>query len=167
MKKLFILMIILIQYNGCSDTGTAPVPDPTISLLPESVTISNNSHTEITVNISNFTQEIFAISMQLNFDTDILSFDENSGFSVGDFFSQKEIILVRQVDNNIHFSISLMQGAPPIKGTGTLCKFALHGVAIGNCILSINETELFFYDTAGNPKGIANLQIGSSSISVN
>lgn len=166
MKKIFILIILLIQINSCSDKSTEPVSDPELSFSPEEVTMSNNTQTAVTVNIADISKDIFAISMRLNFDDNVLSFDENSGCSVGDFFGQDAIHLVKVSESNIHLSISLTQGASPIKGTGAICTLTFQCIATGNCMLTINEDELIFYDAAGSAIEIANLSIGSSSISV-
>ncbi len=166
MKKIFILVFLIFQLNSCSDKGTESTPDPKLSFSPENVTISNNSQTEITLNISDIVTNIFALSLQLNYDTNILLFDENTGFSVGDFFGQNEISLIKVNEDNIHLSISLTQGSSSIKGTGALCTLSFKGISVGNSTLSINEDELIFYDVTGNSITIAGLTVVPSSINV-
>ena len=151
MKKVFIITIILFQILSCSDNGTEPTqPNQKISFSPEQITFSNGDNTEISLTVSDLRTEIFALSFQINYNADILSFDEITGFSAGDFFSQNEISFIKVKEDNIHISFSLTQGTASLKGSGALGTFTFNGIAVGNCTLSINEDELVFYDKFGN-----------------
>lgn len=165
MKKIIILVFLLLQVNSCTDSGTEAPGDPKISFSPQEIAISNQGQTEISLKISDFKAEIFALSMQLTYDGDIVSIDE-AGFSSGDFFGENGISLIKVTEDNIHLSLSLTQGMTSLKGSGTLCKFSVKGITNGNCTLSVDENELVFYDSAGNPVEIEDLSTVSSSINV-
>jgi hypothetical protein len=167
MKKIIILTLIFTLILSCSDSGTGPEQgDPTISFSPETISFSNGTQTEISLEVSDLITEIFAISLQLNYDAVILSFNEITGFSAGDFFGQNEISFIKVNEGKIHMSFSLTQGSQSLKGSGTLGTFTFSGITVGNCTLAIDESELVFYDESGNSFEISDLIITSTSISV-
>jgi len=164
MKNILIFAVLAAQILSCSNGNGPDQTDPKLSFSPEEISVSTGNQTDISIEVSDFKTEIFAISMQLNYDALILSIDETAGFSAGDFFGQNEISLIKTNGNKIHLSISLTQGTAPAKGSGTLGTFTL--IAAGNCSLSIAETELFFYDESGNSVEISNLETASTLIRV-
>ena len=166
MKNILICAVLVVQILSCSNGNGPEQADPKLSFSPEEISVSTGSQTDISIKVSDFKTEIFAISMQLNYDARILSIDESAGFSAGDFFGQNEISLIKTNGNKIHLSISLTQGTASAKGSGTLGTFTLNGIAAGNCFLSIAETELVFYDESGNSVEISNLETASTLIKV-
>jgi len=164
MKDIFIYIIFSLYIVSCSTEPTQN--DPRINFSSENFSFSTGNQMEVALKITDLQTKIFALSLQINFDADLLSFDENTGFINGDFFGEDQINLIKASENLIHLSISLTQGMSTRKGDGTLGTFKFTGIAVGNCELSIDESELVFYDGSGNPLKITNLMVGSSSISV-
>ena len=104
--------------------------------------------------------------MRLIYDAQMLSFDDNNGFSSGDFFKQDEISLVVNNTGYIHLSLSLTQGTEPVKGDGSLAVFTFSCTATGNTQLIIDESELFFYDELGNTIAITDLTVEPIAVSI-
>jgi len=166
MKNILICAILAAQILSCSTGSDPDQSDPKLSFSKKVVSLSNGSTKDISLKLNDFTTKIFALSMQLPFDPDIISINESTGFSVGDFFDQNEISLLKIEGNTIHLSISLTQGTAPVKGSGVLGTFTLNGIAVGNCVLTIDEDELIFYDESGDAIEIEDLELGLTTIKV-
>jgi len=166
MKKIIFLAFILFEIFACSET-TGPQAEPKISFSPQNVTMVNGAATEISLEISGLSTEIFALSFQIKYDAAILSFNENSGFTAGDFFEQNEISLIKVNGDKIHVSLSLTRSIQSLKGSGNLGTFIFSGISVGNSSIELDESELVFYDTSGNPIEIADLSTIPASMQVN
>ena len=89
---------------------------------------------------------------------------KGGAYDIG-FFKQDEISLVMDNSGHIHLSLSLTQGTEPVKGDGSLATFTISGIATGNTQITIDESELFFYDELGNSIVIEDLTIEPLDIS--
>lgn len=166
MRKILIFALIALGMFSCSD-GTEPAQaNPKIAFSPENVAFPNGGTTEISLVISDLSTGVFALSFQINFDSEILSFDENTGFSAGDFFGNNGISFIKVNMDNIYISFTLKQGTAPLKGSGSLGTFIFSGISVGNCIIELNKSELIFYDASGNSIDIAGIMTVPTSISV-
>jgi len=168
MKNILAFVCIFALTYSCSDKGTEPdIQDPMLSFMPDVITIASGNQTETDLAISDLQNEVFAISLQISFDPDIISFDETGLFTAGDFFSQSAITFIKAVYDKLFLTISSVQGSAPVEGSGMLGTIRFTAEASGSCALNINTSDLKFYDDVGNTIEIANLSIDQAEIFVN
>lgn len=165
MKTFIIAALICVQITSCSKS-TGSKSDPSLYFDPPDITISNGAQTAVTLNVADLDVKIFAVSMRLNYDPQMLSFDQNSGFVLGDLFDQNEISLVINNEGHIHVSLSLVQGTDPFKRDGSLATFTFGGMVAGTTQINIDQNELFFYDQSGNSLEMADLTVEVLAVSV-
>lgn len=167
MKKLMILFLASVVMINCSDSGTEPESsNPSLSFSPEAATLTRGGQVQISLNLSNIETNIFGISLQIEYESAVASFDENNGFTAGDFFNQDAIQFVKESANKIYLTMSMIQGNAPVNGNGILGILTFAGVAAGQFDLEIDESALNFYDESGGSIAVSGLTLLSSQVTV-
>ncbi len=139
---------VLDNCNVCDD-------DPTndcalIHLTPISQSIMVGESAVVTIEIDELSDPIFAISMEINYQTSILAFDDSSGFVVGDFFGADHIVFITEESSIIYLTITLLQGEELIHGSGSIGNFTFTGLAVGTSNIQIPIDRLHFFNDSGN-----------------
>ena len=137
-----------------------------INLTPHDTTIGVNETVDVEMDFKGLSDSIFAISMQVIYDNSILSFDDSTGYNLGDFFDDV-ISFINEDSSSIYFSITLMQGATMVDGSGKIISFEFQGIAPGSSEIEVLSSDTQFYDAQGNEVSISNLEFSSSEINVN
>jgi len=167
MKKLVVIFSVTLILLNCSDKkGTGVDSNPVISFSPPIIQLETGEQGQISLDFHDFNADIFAVSMQISCDSSIASFNESTDFTSGDFFGQDAVIFVRNENDTIYLTLSLIQGTTPVKGSGTLANFNFTGNSAGSTTLIPSENQLYFYDEDGNDIEILNLTIESAAIEV-
>ena len=162
-RYLKLILPTVIFLTGC---GTEPEAVPTLSFSPEKLTISVDVTGDLTLKIKDFEDPVFGVSMCVAYDSALVSFDNENGFTVGDFFGSEVVTFAQAEPSMIHLSVVLQQGEEAVDGSGSLGVLTLEGEAAGSGSLEILTSELYFYDEAGNTLTIADLEIESATVTV-
>jgi hypothetical protein len=139
---------VLDNCNVCDDD---PANDcALIHLTPISQSIMVGESAIVTIEIDELSDPIFSISMEINYQTSILAFDDSSGFVVGDFFGADHIVFITEESSIIYLTITLLQGEELIHGSGSIGNLTFTGLAAGTCNIQIPIDGLHFFDDSGN-----------------
>jgi len=165
--KYIVFILCLILISGCSNDSTEPEEQqPVLFFSESSTTITVGEQTNLSLEIEDFTESVFGVSFQVQYDSSIISFNESSGLSSGDFFGQDAIIFVKDNNSNIHITISQIQGQNVVSGSGVFNTFTFNGKSFGNCTIQITPEDLHFYDINGNIIELQDLEFKSAIINV-
>ncbi len=147
-----------------SNTVSALTLVSTLALISGVDSISVGQTIGMNLQIIDFIQPVFGISMQIEFDPTILSVVDSIGFEYSDFFGSEVVTFAQAEYDAIYLTVSLIQGQPEVYGSGNLGQLTFSGISAGSTEVLIIPSELNFYDSAGEIISIDNLQILSSTI---
>ena len=156
---LFICLLI-ISCDEESDDSLA------FKLDPEFQTISINNEASISLDVQNLSQPIFAMSMQVNYSSSILSFNDLTGFSVGGFFGSQNEVFVEEENSTIYIAMSIQQGNSEVDGSGTIGTLIFKGSSTGTTEIEISLSDLHFFDSGGNEISVGDFEIVPAMITV-
>ena len=156
---LFICLLI-ISCDEESDDSLA------FKLDPEFQTISINNEASISLDVQNLSQPIFAISMQVNYSSSILSFNDLTGFSVGGFFGSQNVVFVEEENSIIYIAMSIQQGNSEVDGSGTIVTLTFKGSSTGTSEIELSLSDLHFFDSGGNEISVGDFEIVPAMITV-
>jgi len=165
--KYIIFVFCLILISGCSNDSTEPEElQPALFFSQSYTSITVGGQANLSLEIQNLTESVFGVSFQMQYDSSIVSFNESSGMSSGDFFGQDAIVFVKDNDTNIHITIAQIQGQSEVSGSGIFSTFTFIGKLTGNCTIEIIPEDLHFYDVNGNIVELQDLAFESATIIV-
>ena len=156
---LFICLLI-ISCDEESDDSLA------FKLDPEFQTISINNEASISLNVQNLTQPIFAMTMQVNYSSSILSFNDLTGFSVGGFFGSQNVVFVEEENSIIYIAMTIQQGNSEVDGSGTIVTLTFKGSSTGTSEIELSLSDLHFFDSGGNEISVGDFEIVPAMITV-
>lgn len=164
MKYFIWLPVFLMMFLiGCDKE---PAPSPAIQILPGTATLSVGQAREFSINFQHFPTPIFGVSMRIQYESQVLSFTDSTGFMAGDFFGSDVITLAVGDSGTIYLACTLTQGQPGQSGSGELGTLSFTSLATGTSVVAIHPTELVFYDAAGDIVLIPDLEMATSEIIV-
>jgi len=164
MKVLYIFFLILCVFMFTCDSGTDPEEENTIQFAPEKLTVASGEDMEISLEMKNLESTIFAMSMHIEYDRNVVSCDDSNGLQSGDFFGNEAICFIKAKYSVIYITITRIQGSEPVSESGKLCSLKFTGCQSGICDLNI--ATLFCYDSAGNEVN-ADIKTTPGTITVN
>lgn len=164
--KYNLLISSIIFLFSCQESIDPQPADPIIFLSPNNNSITIGEQKEISLQIQNFSKSIFGISLQIDYDNSVVTFNDAVDMVVGDFFDLNAISFVRNNDSRIHLSFTQIQGQNEVNGSGVLCKLTFKGNSAGVSTIQLLQSKLFFYDVAGNKIDISNLKYDDATINV-
>ena len=135
-------------------------------LDPEFQTISINNEASISLDVQNLSQPIFAMSMQVNYSSSILSFNDLTGFSVGGFFGSQNVVFVEEENSTIYIAMSIQQGNSEVDGSGTIVTLTFKGSSTGTSEIELSLSDLHFFDSGGNEISVGDFEIVPAMITV-
>ena len=121
-----------------------------IHFTPISQSINIGESAVLVIEIDELSDPIFAISMEINYQTSILAFDDSSGFVAGDFFGADHIVFITEESSIIYLTVTLLQGEELIHGSGSIGNFTFTGLTAGTSNIQIPIHGLHFFDDSGN-----------------
>ena len=121
-----------------------------IHFTPISQSINIGESAVLVIEIDELSDPIFAISMEINYQTSILAFDDSSGFVAGDFFGVDHIVFITEESSIIYLTVTLLQGEELIHGSGSIGNFTFTGLTAGTSNIQIPIHGLHFFDDSGN-----------------
>ncbi|MCH7614031.1 MAG: hypothetical protein IIB45_11825 [Candidatus Marinimicrobia bacterium] len=163
MKKYSYLFLLMILFNSCDKESE---PDPRILFRPETLTLSTGQSGELSIKIEDFRVRIFGVTMRIMYDPHVVTFSDSAGFAMGNFFGDDIVSFIEEKDSVIHIALTLTQGQSEERGSGKLGALTFTGNSPGSSAIEIIPTELVFYDSDGDEVAIPELEIESSTISV-
>lgn len=168
MKYLIYIPLLVVFLFGCSEKSTEPKSSSgvVVSFSADSVQIEVGEETYIRLKLNLSNLSIFGISMRMDYNPDIVSFDDLTDFVVGDYFGTEIVSFVKSEENSIHLSISLTQGEDKVGGSGDLGILMFTGLSQGVSDIEIVPSELNFFDSDGSNITIPSLVIDNAVISV-
>lgn len=166
MRQVASIILILILFTACPKKSTNPEPNIYVSLAPQTLTLNTGETGAMSINLEVFGESIFAVSLQLTYDSSIVSFSTADGLELGDFFGSDIISLLEADENIIHLALTLTQGQTEQSGSGVLGTLRFRGASQGSSPIVITPTELHFYNSAGTEVINPNLDIETGSITV-
>ena len=163
--RIAILFICLLMIN-CGELTEELDDSLAFKLEPEFQTISMNNEASISLNVQNLTQPIFAMTMQVNYSSSILSFNDLTGFSVGGFFGSQNVVFVVEENSIIYIAMSIQQGNSEVDGSGTIVTLTFKGSSTGTSEIELSLSDLHFFDSAGNEMSVGDFEIVPAMITV-
>lgn len=153
---------------GCSKNPVKEVtpPAPRFSLSPDVVNIGIGGNGEVRVLIENIPRPLFAISFQLEYNSDVVVFDDSLGVEKGDYFSRDAMLFVRSDGSRIRLTLTTVQGSAIPTTSGWLCSLKFNAHSRGRSPLRLPLDELRFYDSEGEIIRFEGMEIGSGLIVV-
>ena len=157
---LFIFLLVM-SCEDLKEDGTLA-----FKLEPAFQTMPINNEASLSINVQNLSQPIFAISMQVNYSSSVLSFNDLTGFSDGGFFGNQNVVFVNEDNSIIYIAMSIQQGNSEIDGSGTICTLTFKGNATGSSEIDISLSDLHFFDSDGNEISVGEFEIETAMITV-
>lgn len=148
MKKILLIVAIALIF-GCDDNGTEPKNENlTLSISPSETTMLVDNTISLEVQIENVSN-LFAVSMEIVFDEDLLSLPDNPT-TIGDFWSDNTVDLTINDPDRLNITIGLQKSSEidGLNGSGTLFAFELTALTIGEADILIRNLHLL--DENGN-----------------
>ena len=142
-------------------------PDPTLILETQGTAISTNDSLDISLKLNDNETPIFGIYLKIDYDSLFLSFDDESGFSTGNYFGENKITFVHEENNSIFLTNTLIQGEPRKSGSGLIGTFTFLPKLGGTTEIKIDEQQLEFYDEIGEIIEIEKIQTNHFTVEVN
>lgn len=153
-------------FSDYSNIVNATTLISTLEITPLDAQIEVNSNFNQIISLKDFEYPIFGISFRVMYDDSIISVNDSTGFSIGDFFGNNSISFAKVDSSKIFITISLTQGSNKKTGSGELCRYLSTGLAVGQTFINIQNDELFFYDEYGNTISTPDFRIIFSKVTV-
>ena len=167
MRFLTFIITKIVLFIGCSDNSQEPeVTVPTLTLIPDTLSIILGQEGDLTIQIKDFDVSIFGISMRIAYDSSSVSFSKSTGFAPDDFFGSDIVAFVQEESSLIFLTVILKQGQQEVSGTGRLRKLTFIGKSLGSGTIEIISSELIFFDSDGNEVIIPGLEIEIATVTV-
>lgn len=169
MKYCMYILLFVVVFFGCSEKSTEPKSSSesaSISFSADSVSIGIGEEVDLQLQLSLSGRTIFGISMRVDYNQDIVIFNDSTDFEAGDFFGTEIVSFVQSEENTIYLSISLTQGENQVGGSGDLGTFTFTGLSQGVSDIEIVSSELVFYNSDGDIITITDQDIDNAVISV-
>ena len=163
MKTGRYILLSLILLISCEEE-TAPLI-PTLSFIPESISIDIGSVGELTLQIKNLDVPIFGISLRIAYNSTGVSFTRSTELGDGYFSGSETVSFIKDTSSAIHMATTLTSGEG-VSGSGILYTLEFQGESQGSHLVEILPNFLFFYDSSGSKVTIPNLSINSATINV-
>ena len=136
------------------------------NLEPSFQTIGMESEASLNIELQRLKVPIFGITMQVNYDASILSFNDTTGFSAGEFFDNQEIVFVNEEASTIYMGFSIQQGGSDVSGSGTICTLIFKGKSAGTSEIAISLSNIHYFDSNGNEISIGDFELVNAMITV-
>jgi hypothetical protein len=165
----FLICLVSILFYGCGGKAS----NPETSAIPKLLLTLDNSSKSIgqTVNLSlefqDMQDSVFGISLQLDYDNSIVTFDDSTGITPGDFLGNNILQFARDVDSSVHISLTKLRGQAGSSGSGAIATLTFIASNTGNFVFGIESANINLYDSDGNTINISTLEIGSVQLHVN
>ena len=164
MKFSIYFALTLVFILSCDE----PVePDPLLVFESSNSFIQNNEEFEIILKLNDNNTPIFGIYIKIDYESTILLFDDESGFSAGNYFGENKITFVHEENNSIFLTNTLIQGEPRKSGSGLIGTFTFLPKLGGTTEIKIDEQQLEFYDEIGEIIEIEKIQTNPFTVEVN
>jgi hypothetical protein len=157
-------MILLSLGCGKKTTGGDEQQTPQLYFSPVNASVVVGQDTSISLMVKDISPAIFGISMEISFDSTIVSFSDSLGFEVGTMFGTDAIQFVRQENSIIHLSITEIQGQNSVSGSGTIGTLKFGGHSVGSSEILVVPDKLHFYDSNGREITISECEIGDATV---
>ena len=120
----------------------------------------------LSIELNRLKEPIFGISMQVTYDTSILSFNDSTGYIAGEFFDNQEIVFVNGNGGTIYLGFSIQQGGSEVSGSGTICTLTFKGESTGTSEIEISLSNIHYFDSNGNEISVGDFELVSAMITV-
>ena len=167
MKYIKFISLTIVLLIACGDGPQEPEGRvSTLTFIPDALSIILEEEGELIIQIKDFDDSIFGISMRIAYDSSIVSFKDSVGFEAGDFFGSDIVVFINEESALIHLTVTLQQGQQEVSGTGELGELKFIGKSPGSSTIEIISSELNFFDSGGNRISISDLKIEFASVTV-
>jgi len=165
--KLIIGAVCIIYFVGCS-SSTEPMNGPSANIFftPNEVNTTIGETLLVSLEISELSEAIFGMSLQIGYDSTYISFSDTSGIESGDFLGADAITFSRISDSIIHLSITRIQGQESVSGSGVICTLPIVGKTIGNSSIRILRDDVHFFNVVGDELEIPGLETQNADVMV-
>ena len=161
--RIAVLFICLLVVS-CEEEELDDSVSGAFKLDPEFQTISMITEASISLDVQNLSQPIFAMTMQVNYNSSILLY---TGFDDGGFFGSQNVVLVQaEQDSLLYIAVSIQQGNSEVDGSGSIGTFTFDGLDAGTSEIDISLTDLHFFDSDGNEISVGDFEIAPAIITV-
>ncbi len=165
LTSLFLMSVFLA---GCDKNPASPPEEsaPRLRFEPVSVHVGLGREASLTLKMDDFSAPVFAVSLQIYFNDEIVSFSDSLGLHRDDYFGPDALLFVESVDSTIHLSLSSVPIPAPGELSGTFCVLTFRGEGVGSSEIRIMRDELYFYDSEGEPLVVSGLETKDAEIQV-
>ena len=139
---------------------------PSFNLEPSFQSVGIDSEASLSIELQRLKEPIFGITMQVNYDSSILSFNDSTGFIAGEYFDNQEIVFVNGEVSSIYMGFSIQQGGIEVSGSGTLCTLIFTGESAGTSEIAISLSNIHYFDSNGNEISIGDFELVPAIITV-
>ena len=166
--KTIVTVFFLFAGFSCQKSSSEPekTDNPAIQFLPAELDLFVDDTASIEIELSDVSESVFGISMQIDYDSELLGFDESSGIEQGTFFENAALVFYQILENRLYLSLTLTRGSSPVNGSGTLCRFSIFSKNTGSGNLEIRQTGTHFYNSDGEEIFFSGLIIDEMAINV-
>lgn len=140
-----LVLIVILCFSSFQFLHFASTASSTALYLdPSTIEVSPRVSFTVALNVDNVT-DLHDWQAQLNWDPQILNCDS---ITDGDFFNSSVFSIISSVNQPEGWAYMWRQlesghTLPGVNGSGTLAIIQFHGIADGECTLSLNHTKLF------------------------
>jgi len=161
------LGFFLIFISSCEKNPVrSPEMPPRLFFEPDSVYIAIGQKAKLTLQLDGVSESIFALSLQVTYNEEVISFSDSSGFEAGDFFPQNALVFVRSDHSRVHLSISKVDSQLVRGESSTIGSLTFTGLAAGSSPVQITPNELYFYNDEGEIIDIPALELNEAVVQV-
>jgi hypothetical protein len=154
--------ILTLAAIGCSDGGdpVAPVdPLPGIAVSLSKNTVEIGEEASLSVSLNGVDAQVFALSIRIGFDEEVVNIDEETGFVVGDFIGNEAIALFQIEDEMIYISVTNIADKGKSLRSGAIGDILFSGASQGQCEFTVDPEDLRFIDATGAEMAVNGLEM--------
>ncbi|MFC1484627.1 cohesin domain-containing protein [Candidatus Neomarinimicrobiota bacterium] len=167
MKHLMFIILSVILVVGCDKSPSEPVDTtPEISVSPAETFLSVGQTGDLMLLGENLDTYLFGFSARISYSPAIISFNDTTGLTEGDFFGSEIVTFVKSESSLIHLAISRTDDEDGGMQSGILAQLSFKAVAPGSSSVEILTADLNLYDQTGGLITISSLEMESATIVV-
>lgn len=183
---LLITFILVLFLSACKESPVELPPQPqeedfsypqssrfAVSLITDNTIVANASNFDVKVVFYNV-QDVFGTAIELLYDKNLISIQNDSKILLGPFFNFKDsskVLLFKKLENElgrINAAISYIRNSNLVSnGSGVIIKLKFTTVNRGNAVIKINKNKFEIRKNDGSYiNNFSNLEVDSLKITI-
>jgi len=165
-RLLLVVLLVIASIAGCGSDEETLAPDlvPTIHLSVSNDTFAVGEESQLKIEVSGVSEDIFGIAVRIGYDSSVLSIDEDTGLEVGDLLGP-EVLSFFQVDSSmVYVSVSKMAEENVKYNSENLATITMTGLSAGRTRVSVSARDFRMIDGDGTPADQSNVAVGEDVV---